>query len=304
MAIKTLFLGSNWESLETLKTLFSDNRFEIVAVITAPDKPAGRKQILTPTPVNTFSKENGIPVHITNSDAKRYQEALDLFKPELIVCKAFGEIIPKFFLEYPKYKSINIHFSILPKYRGAVPIQMAILSGDNETGVTFVRMVEKLDAGEILKTIKEKILPVDTNLSLRKRLVEISAKAMPDLLIRWVEGKITPFTQDESKATYCFMKDIAKEKAEIKWKEMEAEYIDRLVRAMTPWPTAWCTFKGKRMKILEAKFFETTERWNQEYKIQDKKLVFKTKDGYIELIKIQIEGKKEVFVKDYINSLK
>src|SRR5688500_1541504 len=119
--IKTLFLGSNWESLETLKTLFLDERFELVGVITQPDKPSGRKQELTPTLVKVYAVENNIPVYITEGKPERYREALAIFDPELVVCKAFGEIIPEFFLETPKYKAINIHFSILPKYRGAVP---------------------------------------------------------------------------------------------------------------------------------------------------------------------------------------
>lgn len=303
MAIKTLFLGSNWESLETLKELKNDTRFEIVAVITAPDKPVGRKQILTPTPVKEFATENNIPVYFTLSDEKRYKEALDLFKPDLIVCKAFGEIIPGFFLEYPKYKSINIHFSILPKYRGAVPIQMAILNGDKETGVTFVRMVEKLDAGEILEVIKEPIYETDTNLSLRKRLVDISAKAMPDILIRWVNGEIQTSVQDDNLATFCYQKDIAKEKAEINWKTMDAEYIDRLVRAMIPWPVAWCMFNGKRMKIFEVRVSDLSYAEDLEYSILDRKFIFKCKSGYIEVLKLQIEGKSEVLSSDYINSL-
>jgi methionyl-tRNA formyltransferase len=168
MKIKTLFLGTGWQSLETLKALYNDRRFEIVGIITPSDKPVGRKHELTPSDVKKFGLENNIPVFHTEKQKEKYQEALDLFKPELIVCIAYGEIVPGFFLDYPKYKSINIHFSLLPKYRGAVPIQMAILKGEKVTGISIVQMVEKLDAGPVIKEYEEQILDTDTNQTLRE----------------------------------------------------------------------------------------------------------------------------------------
>jgi methionyl-tRNA formyltransferase len=301
--IKTLFIGSNWESVETLKTLHNDNRFEIIGVITQTDKPSGRKQELTPTLVKQYALDNNIPVFITENKSERYQEALDLFKPELVVVKAFGEIIPEFFLNAPKYKCINIHFSILPKYRGAVPIQMAILNGETETGVSYMLMSAGMDEGDVLKITKENILPDDTNLSLRKRLVEKSASEMPSLLIDWVEGKIQPVKQDSSLATYCYQKQISKENAQIHFDTMEAVYIERFVRALIPWPVAWCMFEGKRMKVLKAKISNHTYTGVEEYKVIDKNLVFKTKDGFIELLEIQLEGRNPVLVQEFINSL-
>ena len=126
MPIKTLFLGSNWEALATFKKLSEDGRFELVALITQPDKPTGRKKIIEPSEIKQYAISKGIPVFHTNNSPEKYQEALDKFKPDLLVCKSFGELIPKFFLKAPKFKAINVHFSLLPKYRGAVPIQMAI----------------------------------------------------------------------------------------------------------------------------------------------------------------------------------
>jgi methionyl-tRNA formyltransferase len=301
--IKTIFVGSNWESLETLKTLHNDNRFEIAAVITQPDKPTGRKQILTPTLVKQYALENNIPVFITQNKPEKYQEALNLFSPELVVVKAFGEIIPKFFLEYPKYKAINIHFSILPKYRGAVPIQMAILNGETETGVTYMLMSEGLDQGDILKISREPILPDDTNLSLRTRLVQKSAIEMPNILVDWVEGKITPQKQDNSQATYCYQKDISKDKAEIDFKNMDAVYIDRFVRALIPWPVAWCMFDNKRMKVLKAKVSDISYDGDKEYEVIDKRLILKCKTGFIELLEIQKEGKNPIQASQLINEL-
>ena len=250
--VRTLFLGTDWESVETLDTLFHDPRFNIVGVITQPDKKAGRKKELTPSKVKIFAIDNGIPVFHTEKNEEKYKEALDKFKPGLVVCKAFGEIVPKFFLEYPKYKAINVHFSLLPKYRGAVPIQKAILEGNKKTGITIMLMSEGLDEGDILEQFEEDILDNDTNQSLRERLVKKSREVLPDILEKWINGEIKPKKQDNSKATYCWQKDISKENAEIDWDSEEPEYIERKIRAMIPWPVAWTMMDGKRMKIFRA----------------------------------------------------
>ena len=312
--VSTLFLGTDWESVETLDALHKDKRFNIVGVITTVDKPVGRKQILTPSKVKEYSLKNDIKIFHTEKNNEKYQEALDLFKPELIVCKAFGEIIPGFFLEYPKYKAINVHFSILPKYRGAVPIQKAILDGEKETGITIMLMSEGLDEGDILKIFKEKILEKDTNLSLRERLVEKSAEVLGDVLEQWINGNITPIKQDTSKATYCWQKDISKENAEIKWNEMEPEYIERLVRAMIPWPVAWFTLRdtkletlsNKKIKVFESSLVNVKSKFPPgRLLVNEKKVLVSTKntEKAINLIKFQIEGKKETNEKEFINGI-
>ena len=293
--VRTLFLGTDWESVTTLRSLLEDKRFNIVGVITTVDKPVGRKQILTPSKVKEFALENNIPVFHTEKQKERYQEALDTFKPELIICKAFGEIVPGFFLEYPKYKSINVHFSILPKYRGAVPIQKAILEGEKITGITLMLMSEGLDEGDILKIYEEKILDTDTNLSLRERLVEKSAEVLGDVLEDWINGKIEPIKQDDSKATFCWQKDISKENAEIKWNDMEPEYIERLVRAMIPWPVAWFMHNGKRIQVYEASLLKVqhNQKPGEIYTIDKNNIGISTKDSNIvlHLHEIQLEGK-------------
>lgn len=305
--VKTLFIGTDWESVETFRSLLEDKRFEIVGVITQPDKPVGRKQVMTPSKVKEFAVENGIEVYHTEKQKERYQEALDLFDPELVVCKAFGEIIPEFFLEYPKYKSINVHFSILPKYRGAVPIQKAILDGEKETGISIMLMTAGLDEGDMLQVFKEPILDSDTNLSLRERLVSKSAKVLGDVLERWINEEITPEKQDNDKATYCWQKDISKEKAEIRWNDMQPEYIERMVRAMIPWPVAWTMHEGKRVKIFEASLIEyETERQPGELFIDNNKLLFSTnnENKCIQVHELQVEGKQRVTDKVYLNGIK
>ncbi len=305
--VKTLFLGTDWESVETLKSLLEDKRFDIVGVITTVDKPVGRKQIFTPSKVKEYALKNGIEIFHTEKQKEKYQQALDKFKPELIVCKAFGEILPDFFINYPKYKSINIHFSILPKYRGAVPIQKAILDGEKETGITVMLMSAGIDEGDILKTIKEPIYETDTNLSLRERLVNISANTIGDILEQWVNDQIQPQKQDSSQATYCWQKDISKESAEIKWEEMKPEYIERLVRAMIPWPVAWCIWENKRFKIYKSILVKkNSDKKAGVLFIENNQIYFSTKDQdfCLEVLQLQVEGKQQTSSKEYINGLR
>lgn len=302
--VKTLFLGTDWESVETLKALYKDKRFDIVGVITTVDKPVGRKQTLTPSKVKEFAVENGIKIFHTEKQKERYEKALEIFKPELIVCKAFGEILPDFFINYPKYKSINVHFSLLPKYRGAVPIQKAILDGEKETGISFMLMSSGLDEGDILKTIKEPIYDTDTNLSLRKRLVEISASSIGEVLEQWINGTIQPQKQDSSQATYCWQKDISKENAQIQWGKMEPEYIERLVRAMIPWPVAWCIIENKRTKIFKVKITKKESNLKPGSLLKEEgKLFISTnkRDVCLEILDLQIEGKQRMSTAEYIN---
>ncbi|MCD4811961.1 methionyl-tRNA formyltransferase, partial [bacterium] len=304
--IKTIFLGSGWESVETLKALYHDERFNIVGVITTTDKPVGRKHILTPSDVKRFADENGIEIFHTEQQTEKYQEALDLFNPELVVCKAFGEIVPRFFLEGPKFKAINIHFSLLPKYRGAVPIQKAILDGEKKTGISIMLMSEGLDKGDILDMYEEDILPKDTNQTLRKRLVKRSAEILGDVLEKWIHGEITAEKQDDSKATYCWKRDISKESAHIDWTTMDPEYIERMVRAFLPWPVVWTIVNDKRVKLFDVDIFKyNAKKTPGTLFVEDRNLLFSTKDEEvcIKVNELQIEGKQKMSAREYINGL-
>jgi methionyl-tRNA formyltransferase len=284
--------------------LDKDERFEIVGVITTTDKPVGRDQILTPSEVKTYALSNNIEVFHTEKSDEKYKEALDKFEPELVVCKAFGEIVPEFFIQYPKYKAINVHFSILPKYRGAVPIQKAILEGESETGISIMLMSKGLDEGDVLEIYKEDILPKDTNLSLRKRLVKKSSEILPNTLEKWIQGELKPIKQDESKATYCWQKEISKENAKIDWGSMDAEYIERMVRAFIPWPIAWTLWSGKRIKLFDVDLVSCThERKVGDLFINDEDLLFATKekDVCIKVNSLQIAGKKKMDAEEFVN---
>jgi methionyl-tRNA formyltransferase len=302
--VKTIFLGSSWESVETLKSLDEDCRFDIVGVITTVDKPVGRDQVMTPSEVKQYALDNDIEVFHTVKDEEKYREALDIFKPELIVCKAFGEIVPEFFIDYPQYKAINVHFSLLPKYRGAVPIQKAILEGEKETGISIMLMSKGLDEGDVLNIYKEKILPKDTNLSLRNRLVEKSSEILGDTLEKWIQGIIEPKKQDDSKATYCWQKDVSKENAQIDWDSMEPDYVERMVRAFIPWPVAWTYWDDKRVKLFDVDVVDCEGKKEPgEMFVDNDRLLFATKhsDKCIKVNMLQVEGKTKMKEQDFIN---
>jgi methionyl-tRNA formyltransferase len=305
--VKTLFLGSSWESVETLRSLDKDPRFNIVGVITTVDKPVGRNRIMTPSDVKKYALSNNIKVFHTEKKEEKYRMALEIFEPELIVCKAFGEIIPEFFIEYPKHKATNVHFSLLPKYRGAVPIQKAILEDEKETGISIMLMSKGLDEGDILAVFREKILPKDTNLSLRKRLVKKSSEVLGDVLEDWINGNIKPKKQDDSEATYCWQKDISKENARIDWESMEPEYIERMVRAFIPWPIAWTIWDNKRLKIFDVDIVDCkNNRDPGELFITDNNLLFATKDKEkcIKVNELQLAGKKKMSAEEFINGFR
>ncbi len=302
--VNTIFLGSGWESVATLNSLNEDSRFNIVGVITTTDKPVGRKHIMTPSDVKAFALDNDIAIFHTDGNKDKYQEALDLFKPELIVCKAFGEIIPEFFLEYPKYKSINVHFSLLPKYRGAVPIQKAILDGESKTGISIMLMSAGLDEGDVLDMYEEQILPKDTNQTLRERLVLKSAEILGDILAKWVNNEITPVEQDSSKATFCWQKDISKENAQIDWDTMEPEYIERMTRAFLPWPVAWTIWEGKRIKLFETELVELKNSNTPGTLFKDdNRLLFSTLNNEVclQVNELQVEGKQRISANEFLN---
>jgi methionyl-tRNA formyltransferase len=312
--MKTIFLGTAWESLETLKVLHKDPFFDVVCVITTPDKPVGRKQKLTPSEVKKYALKNDIPVVHTEKKKENYIKVLEEYMPEIAICKAFGEIIPKEFLDYPEYGCINIHFSVLPKYRGAVPIQKAILEGDKETGISIMLMSEGLDEGDILKIFREEIREDDTNITLRQRLVKRTTEVLIPTLKDWIAGNITPVKQNGEEATYCWQKDISKENAEILWEEYEPEYIERMVRALIPWPVAWTTLPetlqdslaGKRMKIFEAELVNTEHNKTPgEVFFKDDMVLFATKDPRLALrvTSFQLEGKSKTNEKEFLNGI-
>jgi methionyl-tRNA formyltransferase len=270
---------------------------------------------MTPSKVKKYALVNKIPVVHTEKRKEEYVKTLKKYNPDIAVCKAFGEIVPKEFLDYPQYGCINVHFSLLPKYRGAVPIQKAILEGEKETGISIMLMSEGLDEGDILEVFKERIKEDDTNISLRKRLVKKTTEVLIPTLKKWVDGEITRKPQNDKKATYCWEKDISKEKAQIIWGKHPPIHIERMVRAFVPWPVAWTLLKedlpqsiaGKRIRIFEAELISLeNERDPGELFTKDGMVLFSTRDPFTVLrVKIfQIAGKKRTNEKQFLNGMK
>lgn len=300
---KIVFFGTPEFAAAILKSLI-DNDYNIAAVFTQPDKKVGRKQEVIYSPVKDLALQNGIEIFQPESLRESgLNEKIKKINPDLFIVAAYGKILPIAILEIPKLGAINIHASLLPKYRGASPVQCAILSGEKETGITLMRMNEKMDEGDILLKEKIKINENDTTDKMMKKLAELGAKMTVKFIPDWVEEKIKPTKQNHADATYC--KPVKKEDGKINWDET-ADDIFRQWRAYFPWPGIFSDLKiknqSKRLKLLEIEIVSEVEtgekpgkiiKYNQETAVQAKK-------GLVVLKKIQLEGKKEMKIDDFV----
>ncbi len=245
--MKIVFFGSPASAIPTFKKLLeADHRIELV--ITQPDRPRGRGKKLVFPPVKVLAQELNIPCFQPpkiRNDPLAVQKIINI-KPDLIVVVAYGQIIPDSIIYLPSYNSINLHFSLLPEYRGASPVQWAILNGEEKTGITIFQLNEKMDEGDILSQEQVKIFPAEKAFELEARLAEMGAK----LLVRTISqiNKINPQKQNHSQATYA--PKLKKEDGRIDWKK-DALLIDRKVRAFNPWPSTFTFLYEKRIKIHE-----------------------------------------------------
>jgi len=279
--------------------------FRPILVITAPDKPVGREQILTPPPVKLLAQKYEIPVAQPEKILNLKPEILN-FKPNLIVVAAYGQILPKEILEIPKYSCLNIHPSLLPRWRGASPIQYAILNGDKETGVTIILMNEKMDEGDILSNEKlkignKKIIYTD----LENKLANLGVKLLIETIPKWLNDKIKPKSQDSSKATYT--KILTKEDGKIDWQK-SAEEIERKVRAFNVWPGTF-TFWQKddkllRIKILKARVYKFPQEFvyliGRTLVVPQNEIAVQCRRDYLVIEELQLEGKKEMKPEEFL----
>lgn len=249
-----IFFGTPEFALPAFEALIK-NGYTIAAVVTRPDERAGRKQILTPPPIKITAERHGIPVFQPEKlDPSRF--ASEIPQADLFVVVAYGKIIPKEILEMPRYGCLNIHPSLLPRWRGSAPIQYAILRGDTETGVTIIKMDEEVDHGPIIaiiKHVKHSMFDNEMYPSLHDTLAREGAVLLIQTLPRWIAGEITPVPQDHAKATYSKM--LTRDSGRIDWKK-SAEEIELMIRAFHPWPGTWSTWttetKTIRVRIAEA----------------------------------------------------
>ncbi|MFA6306393.1 MAG: methionyl-tRNA formyltransferase [Patescibacteria group bacterium] len=245
---KTIFIGTAEFGLPGFEALIKDNDFEIVLAITQPDRPTGRKQIITSSPIKIAAEKKNItvlqPEHIID-----IRDKILLLKPDLIIVAAYAQLIPEEILNLPKYGCLNLHASLLPKYRGAAIIQAAILNGDVETGLTIIKMDKGLDTGAILAQTAINISDEDTAGTLYDKLSEVSADFLIAAIKKYLAGKITPKAQDSSQASYA--KALTKGDGLINWSK-PAAHLEKFIRAMNPWPMAWTWWDGKQIKIISA----------------------------------------------------
>jgi methionyl-tRNA formyltransferase len=304
--IKIIFLGSPSFAIPSLKALIEDGQFKILAVITQPDKPAGRGQELTPPPIKKFAAGQDLEVW-QPLKLKDIKDEIIKAQPDFLVVVAYGKLVPKNILNIPKYGCVNIHGSILPRYRGAAVIQAPILNGDTEAGVTIMLMDETLDTGPILKIERIKLSGAETAEDIHNALAELGAKTLPQTLIDLSEGKITPKPQDGQSV---YVKEIKKEDGRINWSRPAIE-IERLVRAFAPWPGTFSQLaisdgQFKIVKILstEKAILPINKYQIGEVFLNDNKLAVQCQSGALIISKLQMEGGKPLSAEDFLRGHK
>lgn len=304
---KLIFFGTSDFAVPSLKALLNDGRFEVVGVVTQADKPAGRHAILTPPAIKKFlvsavPARTGIPIKqplkLKDEDFKSWITDIGP-SCDAFVIVSYGKILPQWLLDLPKKGIVNVHGSLLPRWRGASPIQAAIAAGDGLSGVTVMLIDAEMDHGPLLATADEKILPQDTGSSLHDRLAVLGERILPDTLADYLEGKIQPQEQNHTKATYC--KILSRDDGKLDF-EKPAEELERLIRAFNPWPGTWMELDGKRIKILSARLGVSDENKTPGTRYIAKNIpCIACVDGTtLEISRLQLEGKNSVTGEDYL----
>jgi methionyl-tRNA formyltransferase len=335
--LNSTFIGTSNFATLILKFLIKNSIFNITNIITQPDKLVGRDQILRASPIKQIALKHKIPLfQPENIKDKKNIEIIRKARPDLIIVAAYGQILPKEILEIPKFGCLNIHASLLPKYRGASPIQFAILNNDKETGVTIILMDTKMDTGKIVQTTKCKIKNYYDSKILHDKLANLGAKLLVEILPKYIQetkkilnlwqekyqknltiGKIdlidsqfisnnsSLIEQDESKASYT--KILKREDGKIDWIK-SAQEIQNQIRAFSPWPGNFTKFKGKKLKIFKTKIINPNEFTTNFHKFkigeffttENNKLAIKCNHGILIIKELQLEGKKRMSSQEFL----
>ena len=294
--MRIVFMGTPDFAVPSLQALI-DAGHDVCAVYTQPDKPQGRKQILTAPPVKTLALEHDIPVFQPNTLKNEDEQArLRELAPEVIIVVAYGKLLPKAVLDIPPHGCINVHGSLLPRWRGAAPIQWAVIAGDEMAGVTTMQMAEGLDTGDMLLTYETKIGEKETAGELFDRLAQSGAELLTQTLVKLDE--ITPRPQDDAQSCYAHMLD--KQMAVIDWSK-SAHEIDCLIRGLNPWPVALTTLSGERLKVFAAEKAAGNGEPGTVLEADPKKgLTVACGEGALKLIEIQLVGGKRMKATDFL----
>jgi methionyl-tRNA formyltransferase len=300
-SLRIVFAGTPDFAARHLAALLSSEH-EVVAVYTQPDRPAGRGKKLTASPVKNIALEHDIavyqPENFKSDDAK---QALADLNADIMVVVAYGLLLPQVVLDTPRLGCINVHGSILPRWRGAAPIQRSIWAGDAETGVTIMQMDIGLDTGDMLSIATLPIEATDTSASMYDKLAELGPKALVECLSDIADGKATPVKQDDEQANYA--SKLSKDEAKIDWNQ-EAEFIERCVRAFNPWPMSYFSVAENNIKVWQSRVIKQDCNAQPGTIIQADKsgLYVATGKDVLVLESIQVPGKKAMSVSDVLNS--
>lgn len=304
--MKIVFMGTPDFAAAALKSLI-DAGHEVVLAVTQPDKPKGRSGQLQTSPVKDVAVEAGIPV-FQPAKIRLPEEVAELkkYEADVYIVAAFGQILSQEILDIPRYGCLNIHASLLPKYRGAAPIQYVIVDGEERTGVTIQQMNAGIDTGDILYTIETDIAEDETFETLHDRLTELGAKAIVEMLPLLEQGKITPVPQND--ADSCYVKMIRKEQGHIDFTK-SAITVERLVRGLNPWPSAFTFYNGKQMKVWVAKAIDDGSKASGDecgtvVAVAKDSIDVQTAEGVLRIYELQLEGKKRMTTQAFLLGMK
>ena len=294
--MRIVFIGTGEIGAPTLRALLNSEH-EVAAVVTQPDKPVGREQRIEPPPIKKEIATTGIPVLQPPriKDPQAIEEVRRL-TPDVIVVAAYGQILPREVLEIPRLACLNLHASLLPRWRGAAPIQAAIAAGDSETGITVMYMAEGLDTGDILLQRSVEILPNDTGGSLHDRLAQVAPEALLESLQLVAAANAPRIPQVNAFATYA--PKLKREHGQIDWSE-SAEAIERKVRAYNPWPGAFMKVDGQNLKVFSASVVDLNGEPGEILR-SDKDLIIATGKGALSLTEVQLEGKRRMIAAKFL----
>jgi methionyl-tRNA formyltransferase len=294
---RVVFMGTPEFAVPSLLVL--GEHHDLVGVVTQPDRPAGRGRTLTASPIKVAALAAELPVFQPKTlRGDEVRDHLAAWAPDVIVVAAFGQILPPAVLDLPAHGCLNLHGSLLPRYRGAAPIPAAILAGDEVTGVTLMKMGEGLDDGPILAQVECPITAIDTTASLTAKLSDMAAQLLIEKLPDWIDGKIEAQPQDESQATTCGQ--LEKEDGRLDWSR-PAAYLDRQVRACDPWPSAFTTWRGRMLKVLRATPHPEMRAKGEPGQVValDPGIGVVTGEGILELLDVQLSGKRAVTAEQF-----
>jgi methionyl-tRNA formyltransferase len=290
--MRVLFIGTGEIGVPVLRSLMESRAHELVGVVTQPDKPVGREQRIEAPPIKAAIGGHDMPV-LQPKRIKDAAEEIRSLKPDVIVVMAYGQILPRTVLEIPRIACLNLHASLLPRHRGAAPIQAAIVAGDRETGITVMYMDEGLDTGDVLLQKRIEIAPDETGGSLHDRLAEIAPAALHDALTRLENGTAPRIPQDTSEASYA--PKLEREDGRIDWNE-PAELIERKIRAFDPWPGGFTILSDEAGRERKLKIFRAHVVGDPSAGV----LSFRAKDSAVALDDVQLEGKRRMNAAEFL----